>query len=98
MRSSVVFSGSYDGQIGFRVLKGDEIFRLERVRVKNGGGWACELGREMVEVEASIHWGWREREREIENFFSPLVEFWLLLYLFCVVIDLQDFKLYHLMN
>ena len=57
MRSSVVFSGSYDGQIGFRVLKGDEIFRLERVRVKNGGGWACELVREMVEVEASIHWG-----------------------------------------
>ena len=48
MRSLVVFGGGYDGQIGFRVSRGDEIFRLERVRARNGGGQACELVREMV--------------------------------------------------
>ena len=57
MRSLVVLSGGYDGQIKFRVLRRDEILRLERARDRNGGGQACETDdgwRHMVENKADL--------------------------------------------
>ena len=53
----MVLSGGYDGQIKFRVLRRDEILRLERVRDRNGGGQACETDggwQHMVENNANL--------------------------------------------